>query len=515
MKRLRVTIIDLVSNKPSRRLYARMMNPNFASIMPQAVGVWCEELGHDVRFVCYTGTEPFDQASLEDTDIAIISAFTLSAQLAYAISNMFRRAGAVTAIGGAHARCYAEDAAKHFDYVLGLTDKSVMRDLLHDPAPSRPRGHYLSALKQPTHIPGVRERWKFIEPVIAKAPLLKLVPMLGSTGCPYTCSFCIDSTVSYQTLGFDQIREDLVFLRTKMRRPRVAWHDPNFGVRFDEYLSTIEEAIPPGSIDFVAESSLSLLSEPRLKRLAQNGFKGILPGIESWYDLGNKSKTGSNRGADKVAQISDHVNMILRHIPFVQTNFVLGLDCDEGPEPFELSKRFLDLTPGAYPAFSLFTCYGSAAPLNLDLQRDGRVIPVPFHLLNSTRAMNVRPKNYTWPEFFRHVEDLTEYAHAWPQIWRRLNATSGAIAKGFGALRAGTSGKTRYYRRMSQELEAGGELRAFFEGSTTDLPEFFQTKIRNDLGAFWSALPAGALEHDQNAYVKRAASLSGAGSAVA
>jgi hypothetical protein len=34
-----------------------MMRANLASIMPQIVGVWCEEAGHEVHFVCYTGTE--------------------------------------------------------------------------------------------------------------------------------------------------------------------------------------------------------------------------------------------------------------------------------------------------------------------------------------------------------------------------------------------------------------------------------------------------------------------------
>ena len=42
-------------------------------------------------------------------------------------------------------------------------------------------------------------------------------------------------------------------------------------------------------------------------------------------DLGNKSKT-RRTGMDKVPQVSDHVNMILRYIPYIQTNFVLGLD---------------------------------------------------------------------------------------------------------------------------------------------------------------------------------------------
>ena len=33
--------------------------------------------------------------------------------------------------------------------------------------------------------------------------------MIGSLGCPYTCSFCIDSTVDYQPLSFSQLRDDI------------------------------------------------------------------------------------------------------------------------------------------------------------------------------------------------------------------------------------------------------------------------------------------------------------------
>src|SRR5207245_5393959 len=94
----------------------------------------------------------------------------------------------------------------------------------------------------------------------------------------------------------------------RIGRPMVGWHDPNFGVRFDQIMATIEEAVPPGRIDFLAESSLSLLSEPHLQRLQRNGFKALLPGIESWYSLGGKSKTGNRTGLEQVRQVSDHVN---------------------------------------------------------------------------------------------------------------------------------------------------------------------------------------------------------------
>ena len=125
----------------------------------------------------------------------------------------------------------------------------------------------------------MRERWKFIEPTLAKAPAVKIVPMIGSLGCPYTCSFCIDSAVDYQPLGHDQIQEDLRFLLTKVKRPRVGWHDPNFGVRFDETMAAIEEAVPAGRASTSPRRAACRCSPSRTsKRLQKNGFKAILPG---------------------------------------------------------------------------------------------------------------------------------------------------------------------------------------------------------------------------------------------
>lgn len=504
-RRLRIAILDLVTRGPSRKLDARVMMPNLASIMPQVVAVWCQQLGHDVRFVCYTGLEDLSQELVADADILFIGAFTRSAQTAYAISNLYRSRGAITVLGGPHARCYPEDAAQYFDYVLGFTDKAIIDEVLRDCAHHRPLGLQLSAKRQPLDLPGVKERWQFIEPTIAKALTFKLVPMIGSMGCPYTCSFCIDSVVDYQPLAFEQVREDLRFVLGRMRRPRVAWHDPNFGVRFNDYMTTIEEAVPAGSIDFIAESSLSLLSEPNLGRLRQNGFKAMLPGIESWYSYGNKSKTGRNTGLEKVIQVSAHINMILEYIPYVQANFVLGLDVDQGSEPFELTKQFLDRSPGAFPGFSLFTAFGRAAPLNLELQRDGRVLPFPFHFLDNNQAMNVCPKHYDWPEFYDHLVDLTGYAFSWPTIYRRLRSNRTPIPKWLNVVRAISSegfGRLKYHSTIRRLLDTDNAVRQFFYGETKVLPRFYQERIRRDLGPLWDMLPPAALFHDHSAYLK-------------
>ncbi len=505
MRRLRITIVDLTTERPTRALYARLMNANLASIMPQAVAVWCQEAGHHVRFVCYTGSESLEQEVLADSDLVFVGAFTQAAHIAYAISNVHRMRGAVTVLGGPHARCYPQDATKHFDYVLGFTDRAIIDQVLQECAPHRPVGAHLSAAQQPLTLPGVQERWPFIEPTLAKTPLMKLVPMIGSLGCPYTCSFCIDSTVEYQPMGFDQMRDDLRFLLGKVKRPRVGWHDPNFGVRFEDYMGAIEDAVPPNRIDFIAESSLSLLSEPHLVRLARNGFKGILPGIESWFALGNKSRTGRDTGAEKMRRVSEHVNMISRYIPYIQTNFVLGLDTDEGPEPFELTKQFLDLTPGAFPAFSLLSAFGQAAPINLELQRQGRVLPFPFHFLDASQAMNVQPKNYAWTDFYDGLIDLERHAFSWPLVWRRFKTNRGPIPKWLNVVRARSSemhGRVRHHAVVRGLLDSDLTVRRFFNGDTNRVPDFYINRVRSDLGPLWSSLPAGGLEHDPAAYLK-------------
>jgi hypothetical protein len=480
------------------------MHANLASIMPQVISVWCEQEGHDVRLVCYTGLEDLLRELPADLDVLFIGAFTQSAQLAYALSGMARRNGTVTVLGGPHARCYPEDARKYFDYVLGFTDRRVVAEVVREATQHRPLGRIVAATRQPTDLPTLRERWKFVAPTLAKAPAIKIVPMIGSLGCPYTCSFCIDSTVDYQPLSFSQLRDDLAFLLTKMKDPIVGWHDPNFGVRFDDYMEAVEQAVPKGAMRHIAESSLSLLSEPHLKRLRQNNFQAILPGIESWYDLGNKSKT-RRTGMDKVKQVADHVNMILRYIPYIQTNFVMGLDGDSGPEPFELTKKFIDLAPGAFPAYSLLSAFGRAAPLNLEYQRAGRVLPFPFHFLNNNHAMNVRPRNYSWPEFYDHLVDVTRYSFSWRAIGRRLTATEKLIPKWMNVVRAVSTegfGRIKYHTEMRARLDTDRPLRAFFERETDEIPAFYRDRIRQDLGPLYQFLPEGALEHDPNAYLK-------------
>jgi hypothetical protein len=180
------------------------------------------------------------------------------------------------------------------------------------------------------------------------------------------------------------------------------------------------------------------------------------------------------------------------------------LDNDEGEAPFELTKRFIDLVPAAFPAYSLLSAFGCAAPLNLEYQRRDRVLPVPYHFLNNNHAMNVKPLNYSWPEFYDHVIDLSAHSFSWRAIANRFRATTAPIPRWMNLVRAISSegfGRLKYYRELRRRLEQDRPLRAYFERETTEIPDFFIQRLKHDLGDLWPWLPPGAIQHDPNAYL--------------
>ena len=120
MQKRSIGIIDIVSKGPTRALYARIMNANLASIMPQVVATWCEQEGHNVKMICYTGREDLSKELPRDVDVVFICSFTQAALLAYSLSNFFRSKGAVTVLGGPHARCYPAGGMRFFTVPNGL-----------------------------------------------------------------------------------------------------------------------------------------------------------------------------------------------------------------------------------------------------------------------------------------------------------------------------------------------------------------------------------------------------------
>src|SRR5258708_17147569 len=152
-QRMRVGVLDLVTNKTTDVWFERnVMLPNFASIMPQAVGAWAEELGCEVFYDTYTGDEDLGHSIPEDLDVLFISCFSRASYMAYAIAGRYRRGGTIVVLGGPHARSFAAHARPYFDYICQITDKATIKSLLESPQRHDP-AVVLHAPAQPDHPP--------------------------------------------------------------------------------------------------------------------------------------------------------------------------------------------------------------------------------------------------------------------------------------------------------------------------------------------------------------------------
>jgi hypothetical protein len=507
VRRLRVGVLDLVTNKTTDAWFERhVMLPNFASIMPQAVGAWAEELGHQVFYDTYTGGDLVHSIP-GDVDVLFLSCFSRASFLAYAIAARYRRGGAIVVLGGPHARSFAAHARPYFDYICQITDKATIRSLLESPE-HHDRAVVLNAPAQPDSLPSVEQRVRFIEGNIAKNRArrwARTVPMIGSVGCPYTCHFCVDAPIPYQTLPYAQLVEDLRFTERRFGSESIVfWHDPNFGVRFDEYIGLIEES--GTKLRHGGESSLSLLGTSHLEAMRRNRWVCQVPGIESWYGFAGKGGVGKTSGADKVRDVAEHVNQILSYIPYVQTNFVLGLDDDAGDEPFALTKSFIDLAPGAFPGYSIVTNFQNA-PLSDQLVAEGRTFSVPHPFLDNTSAFNVRLKNYPLLEFYDRIIDLQDHTFSPRAKWRRWSANRDRTVKVTNLGRAITEGgwRSAMYRRTRRLITGDKSFLRHYSGAQDMAPQHYFDEIRTMLGSWAAWLPgelatqAGFLETERRA----------------
>ena len=457
-----------------------------ASIMPQAIAVWCRQLGHEVFYATYYGQGDPKKQLPDDLDVVFIGSITRSSALSYALSKLYQQEKTLTVIGGPHAKSFPHDCQRFFDLVVTQCDKQLITDILSggcDP------NSILSSGRTLTDIPSVEERMPEIRASNfsrGKRPYLAtLVPLLASVGCPYTCDFCTDWDNPYVVLPPDHLEADLRYLSQELPGVKMAFHDPNFAVKFDQTLDVLELLPQETRNPYIVESSLSLLRGPRLQRLRDTNCFYIAPGIESWSDdYSNKAGVGRKTGLEKVRLVAEHLELLHSYVSGIQVNFIFGLDTDEGDEPVELTKEFMSRTPFIWPLLNIPVPFGGT-PLYDQYLKEERILksmPFSFYYLPYlvTTLKNYDPIIY----YQKLIEMLLHYSNR-AMLWRRLRATPIWSLKLFYMVRnLRVKEAIGGFRQILQMLTTDSQFRAFHEGRTTELPEFYHREYERLLGPF-------------------------------
>jgi radical SAM superfamily enzyme YgiQ (UPF0313 family) len=485
---MNIAIIEILALEGCRwidHLYNLLITRQFTSIMPQVVAVWCRQLGHRVHYATYYGFGDPIELLPADAEIVFFACYTQASPLAYALSKILRSRGVRTVLGGPHAKAFPSDARRFFDCTVGECDKDLVKSII---AGDYPPGSVASG-NAISELPSVEERW----PEIKTSSLFfghrlptTTIGLLSSLGCPYQCDFCIDWNSKYRMLPADKLADDLRFIAAKMPKALLAFHDPNFAVRFDETMAVLERQQTP--LPYMMESSLSVLKLERMEKLKKTNCVFVAPGIESWDAYSNKSGGTAGVGAAKVKRVAAHFLELHRSVATLQANFIFGLDTDAGDLPVTLSKQFMDLVPFVWMTVNIPVPFGGT-PLFNQLKSDDRILrAMPFRFYYAPYA-TLKIRNYGPVDYYQKLIDLFEHSSSLAMLRRRAAARPTKTEKLVDAVRTlSTRAELAEYRRILGVMKTDRDVRKFHEGEDGELPAFYRREYARGLGRYASVL---------------------------
>lgn len=475
------TLWDYTSSFPEKK--------QNVSLTPQVISVWCRQMGYRVYYATYYGIgDPQDKLP-GDLDVIFISAHSYLAPLAYALCKVYRMKGTRTVMGGPHAKSFPQDCLRYCDLVVLECDKLLIADILRDQFESR---SIISSLKPYDDTPTIEERL----PEIRSSTFAKgrphpyaFIPMLASMGCPYTCDFCIDWNSRYRALPAERLVKDLRYAAQNLPGVRLFFYDPNFGIRFDETMSVFERVPPERRSPYIVESSLSNLRPDRLKRLRDTNCLAMAPGIESWMGYSNKAGVGRAAKNEKLERVVEHLRLIHEYVPYLQANFILGLDCDAGDEPFELTKEFLLQTPFVFPTLNIPMAFGGT-PLYDIFLKEGRILKTMPFMFYQVPYLTLILKNYGPITYFRKMVDLYAVLASGKLLRMRLSAKTRRDVKAANFYRTLVAGQNlKVLQRTLRQLETDAHVLAFHAGETDILPDMYANIYKRQLGRYAELMP--------------------------
>ncbi len=488
---MRIGVLELLSAGRSRnwsqKVSGQLLVKQFASIMPQAVSVWCRGLGHQVFYATYYGQRDPKQLLPNDLDLVFISAYTQASALAYALAKVYRQEKTVTVVGGPHAKQFSDDSLRFFDVVVRDCDKSLIAGILD----SAPLGEIVTSGRTLQSIPSVQERMPEIRASTfwrGRPYPFASISLVTSMGCPYSCDFCVDWDNPYVLLPLERLEADLRFILQSFPRVIVGFHDPNFAVRFDEVLSVMERVPQDGRKRYIMESSLSVLRRSRLERLRDIGCFYMIPGVESWGAYSDKAATGrAVSSREKLDRVVEHFKLIHAYIPGLQAGLMFGLDVDEGDEPVELTKEFMTRAPFVWPIIGVPTPFGET-PFYDRYLAEGRILTsMPFAFYYGPYLVTTL-KNYSPVAYYEKLVEMFSHMTSGNMLLKRLQTTSGRIRLAHVARTVGFRRMLGTLRRFVDLMNTDRQFRAFHEGESQTLPEFYHRQFELLLGPYATLL---------------------------
>lgn len=280
----------------------------------------------------------------KDFDIVGITVMTPAAPRAYELSQHYRERGAKVVLGGAHVTARPDEALEHADAVSIFNGEQTWPRIIEDFRQGTLQKVYKHDFAAKDNSAPERKlpRRDVLRPKPFSRPKVVVESVATSTGCVYTCNFCM-IPIMY---GRQHIAHPIGLVIEDIRRiagKRIFLNDDNFmgNPKAAEVLfKAMIELQKEKSFEWYSQSTIVLGKRPELAQLArESGCRGIYIGFESVNDMSVKKDVG--KGCNRVKDYADAIHVLQDNGIRVEGGFVFGFEHDD-PDTFERTLDFAD-----------------------------------------------------------------------------------------------------------------------------------------------------------------------------
>ncbi|MCX5872783.1 MAG: radical SAM protein [Deltaproteobacteria bacterium] len=303
-------------------------------------------------------------------DLVGITARTMFANRAYAISENFRARGIKTVLGGIHPSMCPEDALLHCDSVVIGEAEETWHAVLQD--------------AEDGHLKRLYKAEKFADlkaaPIPDRSSLSKkryLLDIVQTTkGCPFDCEFCSVHAFDGQRIRsktVEQVIQEIQGINSSHARYKkktsIFFADDNI-IANKAFARKLFTALQPYNINWMCQASINISREDDLLELMRNsGCGAIFMGLES---ISEENLAMMHKGINQRYEYMDAIRKIQSYGILVHSSFILGYDFDS-QSTFDELINFIQETNLLMPLINILTPFPGTR-LFKRLEEEGRIL---------------------------------------------------------------------------------------------------------------------------------------------
>lgn len=303
-------------------------------------------------------------------DLVGITARTMFANRAYAISENFRARGIKTVLGGIHPSMCPEDALLHCDSVVIGEAEETWHAVLQD--------------AEDGHLKRLYKAEKFADlkaaPIPDRSSLSKkryLLDIVQTTkGCPFDCEFCSVHAFDGQRIRsktVEQVIQEIQGINSSHARYKkktsIFFADDNI-IANKAFARKLFTALQPYNINWMCQASINISREADLLELMRNsGCGAIFMGLES---ISEENLAMMHKGINQRYEYMDAIRKIQSYGILVHSSFILGYDFDS-QSTFDELINFIQETNLLMPLINILTPFPGTR-LFKRLEEEGRIL---------------------------------------------------------------------------------------------------------------------------------------------